>query len=60
MILMITVILSILVALNFALLKFSCNKTTRKEETSKPFVMQKPASKLTRQSASHPLAPTGS
>ena len=60
MILMITFILSVLVAINFILLRFSCNKTTRKAESRKPFVVGKPASRLTSQSATHPLAPTGS
>ncbi len=59
MFLMITIILSILVAINFALLRFSCNKTNRKQ-TAKPFVINKPASTLTTQSASGRLAATGS
>lgn len=61
MFLTITTILSLLVCLNFLLLIFSCNKSTKKEET--PLIkasLPKPAKKLTRQSAVTQLAPTGS
>ncbi len=61
MIITITLILSSLVALNFLLLIFSCNKTTKKVTTEnkvifKPTKLQKPTKQLT----SSQLAPTGS
>ena len=59
MIYTITIILSVLVGLNFLLLKFSCNKTTKKE-SNKPLILSKPSSKLTTESAPGRLAATGS
>ncbi len=61
MIITITLILSSLVALNFLLLIFSCNKTTKKVTAEnkvifKPTKLQKPTKQLT----SSQLAPTGS
>jgi len=41
MILTITLVLSILVAFNFFLLFFSCNKTSKKVETRQPRVLKK-------------------
>jgi flagellar basal body-associated protein FliL len=48
MILTITLILSFLVAINFLLLIFSCNKTTKKVENQKPRILrvQKPTPTL--------------
>ena len=40
MILTITLILSFLVAVNFLLLIFSCNKTTKKVENKKPRIIR--------------------
>ncbi len=58
MILTITFILSFLVALNFALLYFSCNKTKKtQKEIREPRVINKPIT--TPKLPSH-LAPTGS
>ena len=59
MLYMITIILSILVAINFLLLRFSCNKTTKRETLNKPFVIKKPSLPTTPQASSQ-LAPTGS
>ena len=66
MIYMITIILSTLVAINFLLLKFSCNKTAKKKVSEKPFIIKKPSLKvqtaptITTQHASGQLAATGS
>ena len=60
MVYMITIILSILVAINFILLKFSCNKTTRRRSFSKPYVITKPTTTITTQPATSQLAATGS
>ena len=58
MILTITIILSSLVAINFLLLMFSCNKTTKRVlEVKNPTLV---TTKLTKQSDSRQLAPTGS
>ena len=57
----ITLILSFLVALNFILLIFSCNKTTKKVSKEKPTVFKKAKlSTTTKQLAQTHLAPTGS
>ena len=62
MITTITLILSFLVAVNFLLLIFSCNKTTKKEPTLKPHIVKKPkrVTVVSSQLASTHLAPTGS
>ena len=60
MIYMITIVLSFLVTLNFILLKFSCNKTTKRLSSAKPFVLKKHTTTLTTQSAPGQLAATGS
>ena len=60
MINMIAIVLSILVALNFILLKFSCDKTSENRKYSKPFVVKKGASAITTRRGSTRLAPTGS
>jgi len=58
MILTITLILTTLVVFNFLLLAFSCNKTNKKvSEIKKTAIITK---RLTKQSASVQLAPTGS
>ncbi len=66
MILTITLIISALVALNFILLFFSCNKTTKTEQIKKPAILStahkniqvaKPMQKL---APTAQLAPTGS
>jgi hypothetical protein len=58
MILTITLILTALVVLNFLLLIFSCNKTSKRiPEVKKTTIISK---QLTKQSASVQLAPTGS
>ncbi len=40
MILTITLIFTFLVALNFLLLIFSCNKTTKKEKLEQPYIVK--------------------
>ena len=63
MIITITLILSFLVAVNFLLLIFSCNKTSKKVENKKPRVIRakKPTSTLvSNQLQSGQRAPTGS
>lgn len=61
MILTITLIITSLVALNFLLLIFSCNKTTKKEASIHPYIVRKAKPTLvTTQLVSHQLAPTGS
>lgn len=58
MIYIITSSIIILVAINFILLKFSCNKTNTKNSTNKkPIVL---STKVTSLSDSRELAPTGS
>ncbi len=58
MLLTITISIFALVIFNLLLLKFSCNKTTRKNTVDKKPVILKPH--FTIESASHNLAPTGS
>lgn len=58
MILTITLVLSFLVVINFLLLVFSCNKTTKKTTTENTAVIL--PSKPTKQLTSSQLAPTGS
>lgn len=63
MILTITLILSFLVAVNFLLLIFSCNKTSKLVESKKPRVIrtQKPTTTLvSSQLQTRQLAATGS
>jgi len=72
MILTITLILSFLVAINFLLLIFSCNKTTRKVDNNMPYTIKtetpsteksssdKSPTLVSNQLKSRQLAPTGS
>lgn len=67
MIMIITLTLSFLVALNFFLLIFSCNKTSKKETTETPQIIENMITKrvetrkvMTTQLPSAQLAPTGS
>ena len=55
----ISLIVASLVALNFLLLGFSCNKTSKKEAVNVKTVKQVPDI-VTSQLESHQLAPTGS
>ena len=58
MISILTFSIVVLVAINFLLLKFSCNKTASiKKEIKRPIVLSE---RITSQSESHELAPTGS
>ncbi len=61
MIITITLALSFLVALNFLLLIFSCNKTTKRVSKEQPLVIKSVSPKIRTEklTVSH-LAPTGS
>lgn len=62
MILTIILILSSLVALNFLLLIFSCNKTTKKTDSRSPDIVktEEPPTLVSNQLQTRQLAPTGS
>lgn len=61
MITTVTLILSFLVALNFLLLLFSCNKTSKKVLHKKPRLIRNQSPKLdSTQLQNHQLASTGS
>lgn len=62
MIYTITLVISVLVAINFLLLAFSCNKTTKKVASQPKTLPYSPIKKetITKKSASIQLAPTGS
>lgn len=62
MIYTITIVVSLLVALNFVLLKFSCNKTTKKVTIRQDQAIKFKSEKKipTKKSAAVQLAPTGS
>jgi hypothetical protein len=61
MILTITLILTSLVAINFLLLFFSCNKSTNKEKFEQPYIVRESKPTVaTKQLATPQLAPTGS
>jgi hypothetical protein len=56
----ITLIFSFLVALNFLLLKYSCNKTIQRKSTEKSLVIEKRPTVVTTPQLSNQLARTGS
>ena len=60
MLISITLIFSFLVALNFLLLKFSCNKTIQRKSTEKHLVIEKRPTVVTTPQLSNQLARTGS
>jgi hypothetical protein len=60
MIITITLILSFLVALNFLLLIFSCNKTTKKETYDRPAINNNKKTVSTTQLVPNHFAATGS
>lgn len=61
MIITITLVLSSLVVINFLLLIFSCNKTTKKVASEKPgFIKPLPSENTTKQLQTNQLAATGS
>lgn len=62
MLLTITIVLILLVAFNFLLLAFSCNKTTKKSFTAPPKVYSTEKNRIipSNQSLEGQLAPTGS
>ena len=55
----IAIILGVLVAFNFLLLKLSCNKITKKKDNKRPLVITK-TKVISSQSSSTRLSPTGS
>ncbi len=58
MISILSISIAVLVAFNFLLLKFSCNKTTSiQKDIKRPIVLSE---RITSESDSHQLAPTGS
>ena len=59
MIVTITIILSILVGVNFLLLIFSCNNSTKRKTTREKVQVLKPITATIQQTSNH-LAPTGS
>ncbi len=60
MIITVILIVASLVALNFFLLIFSCNKTTKKEVITNVKPIQQRPALVTNQYDAHQLAPTGS
>ena len=61
MIYTITIILSVLVGINFLLLMYSCNKTVKSKKQEKPHILKPTVTKIiTTQQASGQLAATGS
>lgn len=62
MIYTITIVISLLVVINFILLKFSCNKTTKKisERKDQALTLKSEKKKPTKKPAAVQLAPTGS
>ena len=61
MIYTITIILSVLVGINFLLLVYSCNKTIKSKKQEKPYILKPTVTKtITTQQASGQLAATGS
>jgi hypothetical protein len=56
----ITVIVSILIAINFLLLKFSSNRIAQRKKAIKPFIIRNKPSVISTQQLSNQLAPTGS
>lgn len=61
MITTIIIFISALVALNFLLLKFSCNKTAQRKSAERPpYIIKRKPTVITTQQLSNHLAPTGS
>lgn len=56
----ITILVSVLIILNFLLLKFSCNKTVQRKNTERPYIISKRPTVITTQQVPNQLAPTGS
>ena len=56
----ITILISVLIVLNFLLLKFSCNKTVQRKTTEKPYIISNKSAAITTQQLPNQLAPTGS
>lgn len=60
MVTIITIIISILIAINFILLKFSCNKIIKEKRAERPLIITKKTTVITTQQPLDKLAPTGS
>jgi hypothetical protein len=61
MIATIIILVSVLILLNFLLLKFSCNKIVQRKNTERPYIISKrPTAVVTTQQLPNRLAPTGS
>lgn len=56
----IIILVSVLIVLNFLLLKFSSNKIVRRKNTERPYIISKRPTVITTQQVPNQLAPTGS
>jgi len=54
------IIISVLIVINFLLLKFSSNRIAQRKKVIKPFIIMKGLSVISTQQLSNQLAPTGS
>ncbi len=60
MFLTIIIFVSVLIAINFLLLKFSSNRIAQRKKAKKPFILRERTTIITTQQLSNQLAPTGS
>ena len=60
MLLTIIIFVSVLIAINFLLLKFSSNRIAQRKKAEKPFILRERTTIITTQQLSNQLAPTGS
>ncbi len=56
----IIILVSVLIILNFLLLKFSINKIVQRKNTERPYIISKRPTVITTQQLPNRLAPTGS
>lgn len=56
----IIILVSVLIILNFLLLKFSSNKIVRRKNTERPYIISNRSTVITNQRVPNQLAPTGS
>ena len=56
----ITILVSVLITLNFLLLKFSCNKIVERKNPERPYIISNQPTVITTQQLPNQLAPTGS
>ncbi|RLD26396.1 MAG: hypothetical protein DRI75_11830 [Bacteroidetes bacterium] len=59
MLLTIIIFVSVLIAINFLLLKFSSNKIAQRKKSARPFIIRERPSVISTQQLSSQLAPTG-